>query len=100
MSEEEWNVDNKQDLLKKLPEGYDLVEQTVDRFMKSPSLEILEKFRKYNGNSIFYRVSQTRFFSDQFLLFLVVDQLFFRQRADQHGHKILFCVHVSGSFFE
>jgi len=48
MSEEEWNVDNKQDLLKKLPEGYDLVEQTVDRFMKSPSLEILEKFRKYN----------------------------------------------------
>jgi len=48
ISEKEWNINNKQDLLKKLPEGYDLVEQTVDKFMKSPSLEILETFKKYN----------------------------------------------------
>ena len=48
MEEEEWNVDNKQQLLEKLPDGYRLVENTVDKFMKSPSLETLEKFRKYN----------------------------------------------------
>ena len=48
MSEKEWNVNNKQDLLEKLPEGYDLVENTVDKFMKSPSFDILETFRKYN----------------------------------------------------
>ena len=48
MAEQEWNVDNKQQLLEKLPDGYNLVENTVDKFMKSPSLETLEKFRKYN----------------------------------------------------
>ncbi|WP_027078850.1 hypothetical protein [Maribacter antarcticus] len=48
LEEEEWNIDNKKKLLEKLPDGYNLVETTVNKFMKSPSMESLEKFRKYN----------------------------------------------------
>ncbi|WP_411029777.1 hypothetical protein [Spongiimicrobium sp. 3-5] len=48
MEEEEWNIDNKSQLLEKLPEGYHLVENTVAKYMSAPSKEILEKFRKYN----------------------------------------------------
>ncbi len=48
MEEEEWNIDNKEQLLEKLPEGYDLVKNTIDDIIRAPSLEILEKFRKYN----------------------------------------------------
>ncbi|WP_299535484.1 hypothetical protein [Ulvibacterium sp.] len=48
MEEEEWNIDNKEQLLEKLPEGYDLVRNTIDDIMKAPSMEVLEAFRKYN----------------------------------------------------
>jgi hypothetical protein len=48
MEEEEWNIDNKKELLEKLPDGYQLVENTINKIMRSPSKEILEKFRKYN----------------------------------------------------
>lgn len=48
LAEEEWNIDNKEQLLEKLPEGFDLVKNTIDGIMVPPSAEVLEKFRKYN----------------------------------------------------
>ncbi len=48
IQEEEWNVDNKEQLLEKLPDAYNLVKNTIDNIMTAPSLEALEKFRKYN----------------------------------------------------
>ncbi len=48
LQEKEWNIDNKKQLLEKLPNGYNLVENTVNKIMRAPSIESLEKFRKYN----------------------------------------------------
>jgi len=48
LEEKEWNIDNKKQLLEKLPDGYNLVENTVNKIMRAPSIESLEKFRKYN----------------------------------------------------
>jgi len=48
MEEEEWNIDNKKQLLEKLPDGYHLVENSIDKFMRAPSMEVLRKFKKYN----------------------------------------------------
>lgn len=48
MEEDEWNIDNKKQLLEKLPDGYNLVKNTIDPIMRAPSIKALEKFRKYN----------------------------------------------------
>lgn len=48
LAEEEWNIDNKEQLLEKLPEGFELVKNTIDGIMRAPSTEVLEKFKKYN----------------------------------------------------
>ena len=48
IQEREWNIDNKKQLLEKLPEGYNLVKSTIDSIMTAPSKEALDKFIKYN----------------------------------------------------
>jgi len=49
--EEEWTIQNQQQLKEKLPSGYNLVESTVDKVMKAPSKEILEKLNTYKTSN-------------------------------------------------
>lgn len=46
--EDEWKILNKEQLLEKLPEGYNLVQSSVDKIMRCPSPKTLSSFMKYN----------------------------------------------------
>lgn len=48
IAEREWNIDNANLLKYKLPEGYNLVKNSIDDIMKSPSKNSLDAFKKYN----------------------------------------------------
>jgi len=50
-NEDEWTIRNKQQLKEQLPAGYNLVESTVDKVMKAPSKEILEKLNTYKTSN-------------------------------------------------